>query len=225
MCVYVKSFYLPWDLHDPTPLSPCLLLDGLAVDEFELLGKATTSNLLEQCVAKCCQLGEGKCQYMWIVKKQCYAVACSPGSSACDPAEISDSDTLNSIYFPVTMTKHSSVGVATSPHGNDGDTGDSADSAPVSNAGSDVSITFPDKTSVILDGSLSSDDKVSSYCLHVRGGCGHMHVRHMCKGWPHACASHVEGVATCMYVPCAGHSTCMYVFVCMCRVWCTICGS
>ena len=139
---------------------------------------------------------------MWIVKSQCFAVACNPGSSACDPEKISDSVNLNSIYFPVTMTKHSSVGVAI-PHGNDDDGGapgdsadsaNSADSAPVANAGPDVNITFPDKTSVILDGGLSTDDKVVLICR--------VHVHYMWRVWLHACTSH--------------H---------MCRVWCTISGS
>lgn len=53
------------------------------------------------CGAACCALGPSKCQYLWIVKGKCLAVACSErDKEKCMPSKLSgDSSSLLSTYY------------------------------------------------------------------------------------------------------------------------------
>lgn len=142
----------------PFPLS-----DGFHVDHLKLLAEHVTSaTIAEDCIMKCCQMGPERCQYVWIVWKQCYAVACSAGSDACQPAHMSSAG-FNSIYIEVTLSDSTKVPAPTRASENIMERvleEDSSNQPPIANAGPDVVIHFPEETSVTLDGTLSTDDKV-----------------------------------------------------------------
>lgn len=134
------------------------------MDNVHLLEDKLTENFAESCVSKCCQMGPENCQYLWIVLKYCYAVSCDSGSVDCEPIELPDSSSLDSIYFPVTLdtgdldsTGGGGIGVGNSD--GMGTEGVITDLAPVANAGPDVTILYP-KNSVTLNASLSTDDQV-----------------------------------------------------------------
>lgn len=57
----------------------------------------------DDCGAACCALGPRKCQYLWIVKGKCLAVACSEhDKEKCMPTKLSDSSTsLLSTYYKI----------------------------------------------------------------------------------------------------------------------------
>lgn len=133
----------------------------------QLIAKhVTTTTMAQECILKCCQMGPEHCQYVWIAWKECYAVSCSANSNACQPVRVSSLAGFNSIYVGVTLSDSTSArGVSDLVREKVND-GDSANQPPVANAGPDVVIHFPVETSVTLDGTLSTDDKVSRTNQH-----------------------------------------------------------
>lgn len=141
--------------------------DGFEVDHMQLLlERVDTGGSAQECVLKCCELGSEICQYVWIVWSQCFAVSCTPTSSACAPIKM-PTLSFNSIYFRVTSP--GTIGGLSSqiPSLDDrlfefeGREGVSTNRPPVANAGPDVTIAYPKETSVTLDGTSSTDDEVS----------------------------------------------------------------
>ena len=55
-----------------------------------------------QCLQQCCTLGPTTCQYIWVLKDKCYAVACSPMTeSLCMPREMSSNDGPATGYYKI----------------------------------------------------------------------------------------------------------------------------
>lgn len=139
------------------------------MDHLQLIGEhVSTVSVAQECVLKCCQMGPENCQYVWIIWKKCFAVSCSASSAeSCEPVLVPPSGGISSIYVRVTLfesvdtaptTTRDLVGdlIMEGMHDSEGTT----DQHPVANAGPDVVIHFPEETSVTLDGTLSTDDKV-----------------------------------------------------------------
>ena len=50
----------------------------------------------------CCDMGPSDCQYIWVFRSQCYAVACLPeASDMCKPRKVFDKDAADSGYYKV----------------------------------------------------------------------------------------------------------------------------
>ena len=73
--------------------------DVKSLPNLELLKVVGTRR--DDCGAACCALGPSKCQYLWIVKGKCLAVACSErDKEECMPSKLSDSSSsLLSTYY------------------------------------------------------------------------------------------------------------------------------
>lgn len=132
-----------------------------------LIGEHVTNiGIAQKCVRKCCEMGPENCQYVWIIWKKCFAVSCSSTSAdACEPILVPPSGDVSSIYMRVTVSD-SVVTPSTTTQDIVGDLlmegaqEEDTDLPPVANAGPDMVIHFPEETSVTLDGTLSTDDKV-----------------------------------------------------------------
>lgn len=154
------------------------------MEHMQVLGEATAlDNVEENCILKCCELGPEDCQYVWIIWSRCYAVSCTENPSDCQPMQVPHLTQFETIYFQISWSEHRpqqhsgregvgghrgsvdvnpSLDVLDVSEGGTSSSGPSgADSAPpVANAGPDVIITYPEETTVTLNGSLSTDDKV-----------------------------------------------------------------
>lgn len=145
--------------------------NGFEVDHMQLLlERVDTGGSAQECVLKCCELGSEICQYVWIVWSQCFAVSCTPTSSACAPIKM-PTLSFNSIYFRVTSPGTTGGLSSQIPSLDDrlfefeGREGVSTNRPPVANAGPDVTIAYPKETSVTLDGTSSTDDEGITYYL------------------------------------------------------------
>lgn len=65
----------------------------------------------DECGAACCALGPSKCQYLWIVKGKCLAVACSErDKEKCMPSKLSDSSSsLQSTYYKMSYGNNAGI--------------------------------------------------------------------------------------------------------------------
>ena len=85
---------------DPKPrpqqcTTPDTLYDGTVPKGFATNGPDGLESVLlllegpemvrSQCLQKCCELGPQQCQYLWLIRTKCFAVACSSFSTNCDP--------------------------------------------------------------------------------------------------------------------------------------------
>ena len=62
----------------------------------------------DECGQACCELGQIKCQYMWMIKGKCLAVSCAGAdSNMCSPAEFTatSGDKVFSTYFKMGYSK------------------------------------------------------------------------------------------------------------------------
>ena len=73
--------------------------DVKSLPSLEFLKVGTTSR--DACGAACCALGPSKCQYLWLVRGKCLAVACTErDKDKCMPSNLSgSSSTLVSFYL------------------------------------------------------------------------------------------------------------------------------
>lgn len=55
-----------------------------------------------KCLQKCCDLGPKDCQYIWVFKSKCFAVACQKAfASLCRPRKVFDKNAKDTSYYEV----------------------------------------------------------------------------------------------------------------------------
>ena len=68
------------------------------------------ANSPAQCLEQCCTLGPTACQYIWVFKEKCYAVACSPVTeSLCMPREMSSNNGPATGYYKILHSEDSNT--------------------------------------------------------------------------------------------------------------------
>ena len=71
-----------------------------------------------QCLLKCCELGPQVCQYLWLFKGNCVAVACTPHTSiSCTPEQLVPADVPSSVtaYVNIEYSREDSSPPTTPP--------------------------------------------------------------------------------------------------------------
>ena len=128
----------------------------------------------DECISQCCSLGPERCQYLWVLKSTCIAVACEKSKmSSCFPQK-AVSNGMQSVYVSMEHPKQVSDGMEEAlewvnqfVRGGKGGGKEGGDSPPIAAARTDeIEITLP-TNEVYIYGNHSKDDKVS----HQRDCC------------------------------------------------------
>ena len=82
-----------------------------SVDHIEKIGAFSSMTSGKECVQQCCNLGPLRCQYVWIIQRECYAVACSDHPKLCKPMKVvgKNGQPVDSLY--VEMIYEGNIGV------------------------------------------------------------------------------------------------------------------
>ena len=72
-----------------------IFVANVNVDHLKSLGTAITA---EDCLSRCCNLGQKRCQYLWVFKEACFSVGCDDGSIGCLPQLLPIGVKVDSIY-------------------------------------------------------------------------------------------------------------------------------
>ena len=90
------DFYIVYT-HTHTSSFLCsLCLANVDVDHLKALGTAISA---EECLSRCCDLGQKQCQYLWVFKEACFSVGCGRDNSlGCQPHLLPIGVKIDSIY-------------------------------------------------------------------------------------------------------------------------------
>ena len=71
------------------------LIANVNVDHLKSLGTAISA---EECLSRCCDLGQKRCQYLWVFKEACFSVGCDDDNIGCLPQLLPVGVKVDSIY-------------------------------------------------------------------------------------------------------------------------------
>ena len=171
---HIYSIYVLFFLLTNTTIHTCmhthfvsLCLANVDVDHLKALGTAISA---EECLSLCCDLGQERCQYLWVFKEACFSVGCDNNGIGCLPQLLPVGVKIDSIYVKMQyaametdlddveelldnqlVDKSRNHGVDEKGH------------PPVADAGRNVTVQLPVDV-VHLYGNRSKSDQVSQGC-------------------------------------------------------------